>query len=173
VTVEFKSKLKSVIKQKSTDFWNKFNNQAYSIILSNAALFKKSQKLEFLSILKNKHTVYSLWAFVARCLLSLIYKHLKHKPKCDFKQKKSMPLRVLKLTLELTRKTSIQRSNRINKPNTPSIRQNSRRRSNRIKPNTPSIRQNSRRRSDCINKPNTRSRQVTFRTRLANVLTTN
>jgi hypothetical protein len=125
VTVEFESKLKSVIKQKSTDSWNEFNNQACSIMLSGAALFKDSQKLEFLLILKKEHTVYGLQAFVARCLPSLIYKHLKHKPKHNFKQKKSAPSRVSKLTLELTRKTNIRQSNRINKPNTPLIRQNS------------------------------------------------
>jgi hypothetical protein len=152
-TVEFESKLKSVMEQKSTDSRNEFNDQACSIMLSGAALFEDSQKLEFLSILEKEHTVYGLRAFVARCLPSLIYEHPKHKPKRDSKQKKSAPPRVPKLTPESTGKTGMRRSNRINKPNTPSIGQNGRRRSGRI------------------NKPNARSGQVTFRTRLASVLT--
>jgi hypothetical protein len=59
-TVEFKSKLKSVIEQKSTDSRNEFNDQVCTIMLDGAAIFKESQRLEFLLVLDNKHAVYYL-----------------------------------------------------------------------------------------------------------------
>ena len=119
-TAEFESKLRSVMEQKSTDSQNEFHDQACKIMLPGAALFEKAQKLKFLSILDNEHTVYGIQAFVAHCLPSLIYEHTKHKPKCTPRKKRSVP--------------------RSKIPNIPSPGQGSRRRSNRIKQlKTPSV----------------------------------
>ena len=111
---EVKSKLKSIMKQKTTDSRIEFNDQASNTMLSDTVLFKESSWLmEFFLALNKEYTILSLKAFMLCYLLLLIDEYLKRKSKCSPKQQKPMSPKVLKLLLESIRKPSIQRSNHI------------------------------------------------------------
>ena len=84
--VEVKSKLKSIIKQKTTNSQNEFNDQTSKIMLSGAILFEESQLIEYFLGLNKQHTILSLEAFISYCLPLLIDRHSKHKSKHSPKQ---------------------------------------------------------------------------------------
>ena len=70
------------MEQRSTQSREKFEEQAYEIMLPGAKLFQdQSQKSVFLSALDEQHTIYGYEAFIADCLPVLVNALQQRKPK--------------------------------------------------------------------------------------------
>lgn len=122
--VEFESKVRSVIEQRNARSREKFEEQAYEIMLSGAELFQdQSQKSVFLSALDEQHTIHSYEAFIANCLPVLVnalqQRKQNHRQRSSHTRKKPVSRRVSKTSSESNGQTGARRSLRNKKPNTP------------------------------------------------------
>ena len=116
---DIKSKVRSIIEQRNTQSREKFEEQAYEIILPGAKLFQdQSLKLVFLSALDEQYTIHGYEAFVTDCLPVLVNTLQQCKPKHrqrnnnDHTRKKG----VLKSPSKPIRKIGTRRSPRNQKP---------------------------------------------------------
>jgi hypothetical protein len=71
--VEFESKLKSVMEERTARSRALFEEQTYEILLEGVKLFQDpSQKSDFLSALDPQHSIHGFESFIANCLPMLV-----------------------------------------------------------------------------------------------------
>lgn len=123
---DVESKVRSVMEQRNTRSREKFEEQAYEIMLPGAKLFQdRSQKSVFLSALDEQHTIHGYEAFIADCLPVLVNALQQRKPKhrqrsgTGHTRKKAVSQGVSKSSSESIGKIGTRRSLRNKKPDTP------------------------------------------------------
>ena len=73
ILADVESRVRSIIEQRNARSREKFEEQAYEIMLPGANLFQdESQKLVFLSALDKQHTIYGYEALITDCLPELV-----------------------------------------------------------------------------------------------------
>ena len=123
---DVESKVRSVMEQRNAESREKFEEQAYQIMLPGAKLFQdQSQKSVFLSALDEQHTIYDYEAFFATCFPVLVSALQQRKPKrrqrssTGHTPKKAVSKGVSKSSSESIGQIGTRRSSRNKKPDTP------------------------------------------------------
>jgi hypothetical protein len=123
---DVESKVRSVMEQRNVRSREKFEEQAYKIMLPGAKLFQdQSQKSAFLSALDEQHTIHGFEALIANCFPVLINalqkRKAKHRQRSSTGRTRKNPesQRVSKSSSELNGQTGTRRSSRNKNPNTP------------------------------------------------------